>query len=319
MVELRRLRYFVAVAEELHFGRAAARLHVSQSPLSQQIIGLERDLGVRLLDRTKRRVELTAAGEVYLEEARRVLARNACAAEAARRAARGETGRLVLGFVDFAACGVLPKLLKASRERLPRLGVELRGKMSSPELLRALGEDEVQVAILLLRTPTGSPQLATTVVRREPLVIALPNGHALARRRVVDPRDLSGEPFVVSPRHGGCAWLHDAVVDACQDSGFAPRVSQEAAELPTQAGLVAAGMGVALVPASARRLRYEGVVYRSLRGRPPAPDTVLAWRRGGQMPAVDTFLRSVEPLAEGPDRGRNSGRAAPRADGAPGV
>lgn len=155
---MRRLRYFVAVAEELHFGRAAARLHVSQSPLSRQIIGLEREIGVRLLERTKHRVELTAAGEAYLKEARRVLAGDARAVEAARRAARGETGRLVLGFVDCAACGVLPELLKASRERLPDLGVELRGEMSNPELVRALGEDKVQAAVLLLRAPTGSPE-----------------------------------------------------------------------------------------------------------------------------------------------------------------
>lgn len=158
--------------------------------------------------------------------------------------------------------------------------------------------------------------MATRVVRQEPLVVALPSGHALARRRVVDPRDLSGQPFVAFPRPR-CADLHDAVTDACQDAGFVPRVAQEAAELLTQAGLVAAGMGVALVPDSARRLRHEGVVYRSLLGRPPAPETVLAWRRGGQMPALRAFLRGVEPLAEGPDRGRDSGRAAPRADGAP--
>ena len=140
IVEIRRLRYFVAVAEELHFGRAAARLHVSQSPLSQQIIQLERELGVELLERTKRWVELTVAGEVYLDEARRVLISTLRAEEAARRAARGEVGRLVLGFAESAAHGVLPALLKASRQRLPDLGVKLRGEMLSSELVRALAE-----------------------------------------------------------------------------------------------------------------------------------------------------------------------------------
>ncbi len=296
MVEIRRLRYFVAVAEELHFGRAASRLHVSQSPLSQQIIQLERELGVELFERTKRRVELTAAGEVYLEEARKVLASNERAEEAARRASRGEAGRLVLGFAGSAAYGVLPRLLKASRKRLPNLGVELRGEMLSSELVRALGEDEIQVAILL-RTTTESPELSVTVVRREPFVVALPADHPLARRRLVDPRDLARQRFVVFPRRRG-AVLHDAVINACQHAGFSPRVVQEATELPTQVSLVSAGIGVALVPASMRHLRYSGVVYRSLRGRPPAPDTAVAWRRGEETPTVKAFLDVVRDVAD---------------------
>lgn len=299
MVEMRHLRYFVAVAEELHFGRAAARLHVSQSPLSQQIIQLERELGVELLERTKRRVELTAAGEVYLKEARRMLSSNARAEEAARRAARGEVGRLVLGFAGSAAYGVLPSLLKASRERLPDLGVELRGEMLSSELVRALGEDEIQVAILL-RNSTENPELAVMVVRQEPFVVALPADHPLACGRFVEPRDLSDEPFVIFPRRRG-AVLHDAVINVCQDAGFSPRVVQEATELPTQVSLVAAGMGVALVPASMRHLRYRGVVYRSLRGRPHAPDTAVAWRRGGETPTLSAFLTVVRAVADLPD------------------
>ncbi|HET7481038.1 MAG TPA: LysR family transcriptional regulator [Rubrobacteraceae bacterium] len=307
MVELRHLRYFVAVAEELHFGRAAARLRVSQSPLSQQIIQLERELGVELLERTKRRVELTSAGEVYLREARRVLTYNERAEEAARRAGRGELGRLVLGFAGSAAYGVLPLLLKASRERLPDLGIELRGELLSSELVRALGEDEIQIAILL-RTSTENPDLEVAVVRREPFVAALPADHPLARRRVVDPRELSEEPFVIFPRRRG-AVLHDAVINTCQDAGFSPRVVQEATELPTQVSLIAAGMGVALVPASMRHLRYHGVVYRSLRGHPPAPDTAVAWRRGGETPTVRAFLQVVRAVAD----------VADIPDGVPGV
>lgn len=305
MVELRHLRYFVAVAEELHFGRAAARLRVSQSPLSQQIIQLERELGVELLKRTKRRVGLTAAGEVYLEEARRVLASNARAEEAARRAASGEVGHLVLGFAGSAAYGVLPLLLKSSRERLPDLGVELRGELLSSELVRALGEDEVQIAILM-RTSTENPDLGVIVVRREPFVVALPSDHPLALRKLVDPRDLSEERFVIFPRRRG-AVLHDAVINACQDAGFSPRVVQEATELPTQVSLVSAGMGVALVPASMRHLRYRGVVYRSLSGNPPAPDTAVAWRRGEETPTVRAFLQVVKAVAEAPnDAGNDS-------------
>ncbi|AHY48271.1 Transcriptional regulator (plasmid) [Rubrobacter radiotolerans] len=295
MAEIRHLRYFVAVAEELHFGRAAARLHVSQSPLSQQIIHLESELGVALLRRTKRRVELTPAGEVYLKEARRVLTAHARAEEAARRAARGEAGRLVLGFAGSAAYGVLPALLKAARERLPGLGVELRGEMLSSELVRALEEDEVHLAILL-RTSTENPDLAVSVVYREPFVVALPADHRLARMRLVDLGDLSGEPFILFPRRRG-AVLHDAVINACHEAGFGPTVAQEATELPTQVSLVASGMGVALVPASMRSLRYEGVVYRSLRGRPRAPDTAVAWRRESENPVVRSFLGVVRDFA----------------------
>ena len=297
MVEIRHLRYFVAVAEELHFGRAASRLHVSQSPLSQQIIQLERELGVELLERTKRRVELTAAGEVYLEEARRVLVSHRRAEEAARRAARGEMGKLILGFAGSAADGVLPSLLKVSRERLPDLGVELRGEMLSSELVRALDEDEIQIAILL-RNSTENPELGVTVVRQEPFVVALPVEHPLARCRLLDLRDLSTERFILFPRRRG-AVLHDAVINACHNAGFSPTVVQEATELPTQVSLVASGMGVALVPASMRRLRYAGVIYRSLRGRPPAPDTAVAWRRGTQSPMVKAFLQVVGDFAEG--------------------
>lgn len=297
VVEIRHLRYFVAVAEELHFGRAATRLRVSQSPLSQQIIQLERELGVELLERTKRRVELTAAGVVYLEEARKVLASHARAEEAARRAGRGEAGQLVLGFAGSAAYGVLPALLKASRKRLPELGIELRGEMLSSELVRALEEDGIQVAILL-RTSTESPDLAITVVRQEPFVVALPTGHPLTRHRFVDLRDLSAEPFVIFPRRRG-AVLHDAVINACHDAGFSPQVVQEATELPTQVSLVAAGMGAALVPASMKNLRYRGVVYRSLLGRPPAPDTAVAWRRGAEPQPLRAFLQVVKEFAQG--------------------
>ena len=299
MVEMRRLRYFVAVAEELHFGRAAERLHVSQSPLSQQIIQLERELGVELLERTKRRVELTPAGEVYLKEARHVLASNARAEEAVKRASRGEAGQLVLGFAGSAAYGFLPELLKASRQRLPELGIELRGEMLSSELAEALEEDEIDLAILM-RTSTESPELAVKVVLREPFVVALPLGHALARTRLVNPHDLSEEPFISFPRRRG-AVLHDAVINACQDAGFSPRVVQEATELPTQISLVSSGMGVALVPASMRNLRYRGVVYRSLRGRPPAPDTAVAWRDRDENSSIKAFLRVVDTVAEAPD------------------
>jgi DNA-binding transcriptional LysR family regulator len=204
----------------------------------------------------------------------------------------------------------LPSLLKTSRERLPDLEVELRGEMLSSELVRALDEDEVHVAILL-RTSTENPELTVTVVHREPFVVALPVDHPLARSRLVDPRDLSGEPFVLFPRRRG-AVLHDAVINTCHDAGFSPLVVQEATELPTQVSLVAAGIGVALVPASMRRLRYHGVVYRSLRGRPPAPDTALAWRRGGETPTVRAFLRAVRDFTDGSEGDRVNLTEVPR-------
>jgi DNA-binding transcriptional LysR family regulator len=255
-VELRHLRYFVAVAEELHFGRAALRLHIAQPPLSQQIRRLEQDLGVRLFDRTRHRVELTTAGRAFLPEARRTIAQAEHAARTARQTARGELPRLAVGFVPSAGFEILPRVLHAWASRFP--DVEIETRVSYPrQQLEALREDQIQVAFV--RPPVEDDTLAVEVVQREPLVVALPAGHRLARRARLRMTDLEAEPIVLFPRRLAPAY-HDWFVDVCRRGGFEPRVLDESASIGTNLGIVAAGLGVMLVPDSIRSLQRAGVV-----------------------------------------------------------
>lgn len=259
-MELRHLRYFVAVAEELHFGHAAARLHISQPPLSQQIIALERELGAVLLLRTQRRVELTEAGRVFLEEARRTLAQADLAADRARRAARGEVGRIRIGLVDSATFALLPTVLPSFRASHPGVRVELH-ELPTAEQLRWLGEGLLEVGFV--HPPVAGGGIEVRVVMRERWLIVLPGAHPLAAEVRVPLRALSSEPFILGARRVG-AGAHDQVIAMCAAAGFVPAVAQEATERQTIVALVAAGVGVALLPESVRRLRHRGVVYRHI-------------------------------------------------------
>ncbi len=298
-MELRHLRYFVVVAEELHFGRAAARLHIAQPPLSQQIHQLEAELGVPLFQRTTRRVTLTDAGRLFLEDARRILAQVEQAKQSARRAQRGELGRLVVGFVGSAASDVLPILLRAYRDRYAEVEVVLR-EMDTAEGLAALEAGTIQAGIL--RPPIDDPSLACEVIRREPFVVALPKQHPLAQRAPIALPDLAGEPFILFPRRWGSG-LYDNVISHCHQAGFSPRVVQEATEMSTIVGLVAAGIGISLVPASVALLRTAGVVYRALGESGLMAEMAVVWRRDEQSPVLDAFLEvarrtvSVSPAA----------------------
>ncbi|MFL1461757.1 LysR substrate-binding domain-containing protein [Roseococcus sp. DSY-14] len=286
-MDIRHLRYFLAVAEELSFTRAAARLHIAQSPLSQQIKALEADLGVPLFHRTKRHVELTEAGRVLIGEARAILKRMDEARRAARRAHEGLTGRLVIGFTSSASYDVLPDLLAAYRAAHPDVDIVLREGVLSPDQLRAIEEGEQDVG--LLRPPVRNPGIALLVVRRERLVAALPQGHKLARAARLPVGRLAGEGFIMYPRAVGAA-LNDPVVALCHAAGFTPSVAQEVGELQTIMRLVAAGMGVALLPASAGLLRIEGVALRPLREASPVLELALAWRRDSTSPLVRAFV-----------------------------
>ncbi|MEV4754173.1 LysR family transcriptional regulator [Micromonospora sp. NPDC049559] len=292
-MELRHLRYFVAVAEELHFGRAARRLHIAQPALSQQIQRLERELGARLLVRNRRQVQLSPAGAAFLPEARAALAQADRAASVARRTAAGELGRLALGFVGSVTDELLPRLLPEFRIRYPELRLELR-EMTSAEQVAALERGELDLG--LLRPPARG--LRTRLVHREPLVVALPAGHRLAGADgpgadELDGAELRGEPFVLFPRHKGPG-LYDMIIDYCQRSGVTPTVVQEAVQMQTITALVAAGTGVALVPSSQRAVPRAGLVFRPLRSA-PAVDLVAAWSDPHRTPAGD---RALELLTE---------------------
>jgi DNA-binding transcriptional LysR family regulator len=295
-VEMRHLRYFVAVAEECHFGRAAERLHMAQPPLSQQIRQLESALGVELFKRTTRKVELTPAGALLLERARRILADVEIAAVDVGRAERGELGRLAVGFTGSATYELLPRLAAALRSELPGVELELHGEMLTPAQVEALLVGTLDVG--LLRPPVGSPDLAVQVIRREPLVAVLPSDHPSARRRSVRLGDLASEPFVSYPSHFRSV-VHDAVEMACGKAGFSPIIVQEVGETATLVSIVAAGVGVALVPASVQHLQITGAVYRPLAGRAEEVALAIASRVDDPNPVVRQVLRRVGDLVGG--------------------
>jgi DNA-binding transcriptional LysR family regulator len=301
-MELRQLRYFVAVAEEQGFTRAAERLHIAQPALSVQVRRLEDELGVELLDRSRRTVRVTAAGEILLREGRRLLSGLDRTVDLVRRTGSGSVGRLAVGFVPSAANEALPPLLRRYGAGHPAVEVSLE-EMTPDALVRALHENRLDVAFLYL--PFDDPTLETAVVARESFVAALPSDHPLAPSEHVDVRKLADEPFVLPARHG-MPGLHAQVLEICREAGFEPRPVQEDVWLvQTIIGLVAAGVGVALVPASAQALMRRGVVYRSLRGRSPHEVALAAvWRRDDRSPVLEGFLDHVAGAARAADARR---------------
>ena len=294
-MDLRQLRYFVAVAEELHFGRAALRLHMAQPPLSQQIRQLEGDLGVQLLRRTTRRVELTEAGAAYLTRAREILAATEEAGHEARRVAAGSVGRLAVGCVGSATYSLLPTLARGLSAELPRVDFAFRGEMLVPDQVRGLLSGDIDIA--LLRPPVDVEALTIHVLRRERLVLALPEGHPLTERRRITASHLRDEPLIVHSGRRESA-MYDAVVRLCRDAGFEPRIRHEVDETSTLVTLVAGGLGLAVVPEPVSALRLGGVAYRPLAERTAVTDLAVAHLAARTEPhlhrAVDTVRRLVD-------------------------
>jgi DNA-binding transcriptional LysR family regulator len=285
-MELRHLRYFVAVAEELHFGRAAKRLYIAQPPLSQQIQHLEEELEVLLFTRSNRRVELTDAGRALLVEAYKILDQVEQAKSLAQRTARGELGKLAVGFVSSAAFELLPRLLAAYREEHPQISISLH-EMEKDQQIAALFARQIQIG--LLRPTIASSELCCEIILREPLLLALPLGHPLVSKAQITIQDLINETFVLQPRHWTLG-LYDHVMSLCHAAGFSPVVKQEAADTYLMIGLVAANMGISLVPASAQSLRSQGIVYRCLEGDTTQIEMAIVWRRDNKSLAVEAFL-----------------------------
>lgn len=290
-MELRHLRYFRAVAEELHFGRAAERLHIAQPPLSQQIRALEAELGVELLRRSTRRVELTPAGAVFLERTREILASVDAAEDEARRIDSGVAGHLALGCVGSATYSLMPLLARSLREELPGVEVEFRGEMLGPDLVSALVAGDVDLA--LLRGPVRDPEVETRPVRRDRLIVVLPEGHPLAARKRLRMADLEGEDLVTHAGHGRSA-MYDLVVRLAHDAGFDPRVRHEVAETSTLVTFVAAGLGVAVAPEPVAALGIAGATYRPLVPASLGIDLLVGTRAGDESPRIARALRTLE-------------------------
>ena len=274
-MELRHLRSFAVLAEEQHFGRAAERLHIAQPALSQQVKQLERELGVRLLTRTTRRVELTEAGARFADHARTVLGDVTRASDDMALLAAGRAGRVSVGFIGTATYDVLPRVAREVRRELPDIELELRGELLSPQLVAGLADRTYDLA-LLRPDPLDDRDLDVRALRTERLVAVLPTGHPLARRRRIPLSALAGEPFVMHPS-GRRSSVHARVLEACADAGFVPAPVAEVAETSTLVVFVAAGLGVALVPEPVRSLGLEGVSYVAL-SDPPTIDLALAAR-----------------------------------------
>ena len=298
-MELRHLRYFVAVAEERHFGRAAERLHIAQPPLSQQIRRFEAELGEPLFHRTTRSVELAPAGEALLERAPAILAAVDAAVEDARRAARGEYGRLAIGFTGSSTYAMLPSLAAAMREALPGVVLDLRGELLTPAQVARLLDGTLDLG--LLRPPVNERELDTEVLHSEPLLAVLPETHPLAGAEAVPLERLEGEPFVTYPSHFRSV-VHDAVEDACEAHGFQPVAAHEVAETATLVSFVAAGLGVSLVPASVRNMTVEGAVYRPLLDDATRVELAVAWRRDDDRPVLSRALDVIRRGLPGHDR-----------------
>ena len=297
-MELRHLRYFVAVAEELHFGRAAERLRIAQPPLSRQIKDLEREVGTPLFERVPRGVELTPAGQAFLPEARLTLAQAERAQRTAQRAALGETGRLRVGFVEAAThSGILPDVLGFFRVHLPAIGLSLL-ELDPLRQAEAFRDGRIDLGILQGSMMESARWLREEGIYSEPIVLAVPGDHRLAGRARFTLAHLAEEAFVLFPRQTDPV-LFDEIVARCRKAGFSPRVVQEANGWHTLASLVSAGVGIGFVPKSLTAFQPHGVVYRTVPDLSVQVTLSAVWRAGEKSPVRERFVTALRAVAGG--------------------
>jgi DNA-binding transcriptional LysR family regulator len=292
-VELRHLRYFLAVAETLNFSRAAERLHIAQPALSKQIRNLEEWLGAQLFERSRHRVALTLAGEVFREQAILVLEQANRAAQLARRVDRGEIGRLSIGFVGSASYSFLPWALRQFHQTFPDVELTLT-EMDAPSQAAALRDGRIDVGFL--RLPVTDNDIAFEAIFRERFMLALPADHGLADAEQVSFYDLATERFIMFPERGGSGFRMQ-ITDICQSFGFLPIIAQEAAPMQNVIGLVGAGLGISIVPESVGKIQMPEVVYRPLQEDLPLATIALAWRKGDTSMAVTAFSDVARAVA----------------------
>lgn len=294
MFDLSQLRCFVTVAEELHFGRAAARLNMTQPPLSRQIQVLEHIVDATLLERSSRSVSLTPAGRSFLPEAKRILKLAESASQVARRIAQGKTGSLKIGFTAAAAYGFLPDLVAACRTRLPDVDLSLK-EMVSGDQMEALASGQIDAG--LLRPPIARPELAIKRVVAEPLIAALPDLHPLAKAKSLSVKDFDDQPFIMySPYES--RYFHDLLVAQFSRANILPRYEQHLSQIHSVLSMVRAGLGSAIVPQAAARLRFDGVVLKPLALKMPAAvELFMVWRREYDNPLMPTLVEIADSLA----------------------
>ncbi|WP_104128292.1 LysR substrate-binding domain-containing protein [Cryobacterium sp. Y57] len=296
-MEFKHLVGFLAIAEELHFGRAAARLHMAQPALSQQIRQLEKQLGVELFHRNTRSVTLSEAGHALLQPARQVLADVDIAIRAAVLGESEIVGRVVIGFAGASSHNALPKLARAVRAEQPGIDMILQGQTYSGAALTAINGRHIDIGFC--RLPVMDTAIATRTYGYERLLVALPSDHRLAERSIIDVADLALEPFVTFPGTQGSA-VRDALMRVTMDAGFNPRIIQEAPDSYTILGLVAAGVGVTITVSSVQHIDTFGVVFRELSGDLAELVAVLAWRKDNVSPAVMAVLEIAERVLPAP-------------------
>ena len=288
-MELRHLRYFVAVAEELHFTRAAERLHIGQPPLSQQIQALEAELGAQLFERSKRWVRLTEAGRLFLDDARRILALAEQAAVTARRAQRGEAGELRIGFTfSTPFTPLFATVINRYRQRFPLVRLTLHEMATLPQI-DAIGQRTLDLGFVRPPEVAIPDSVTLSILRKDPLLLVLPNAHPLAGQAEIAIRELAGQAFVMYPKDAGTG-IYPQIFRLCRAAGFVPHIAQEAGEASTIIGLVAAGCGISVLPASFDRIRMDGVCYRPIADPAATTSLLLARRQGQSTPLIDAFV-----------------------------
>ncbi|HEV7259242.1 MAG TPA: LysR family transcriptional regulator [Bosea sp. (in: a-proteobacteria)] len=297
MFELSQLRCFVAVAEELHFGRAAARLNMTQPPLSRQIQILERILDVALLERSNRTVRLTPAGQSFLAEARRLLKLAESAALLAKRVAKGKAGSINIGFTAASAYSYMPQLVAACRRELPEVEIALKEMVSGDQLKRL---DSGEIDIGLLRPPVPRTGLRSFRVCAEPMIAAVPAGHPLARAEAISLDDLAVEPFITYAPYEA-RYFHDLVVELFTRAGLVPDYVQHLAQIHSILAMVHSGVGVAMVPEAAESLHFSGVVLRRLTlPSQRAAELYFVSREDNDNPLLPTVATLARNLATAP-------------------
>lgn len=292
MISSRHITQFIVVAEELHFGRAAQRLNISQPPLSQAIMRLEEALGVQLFERSKRAVTLTDAGRVFLEEAHHLVDRETEAIARTRKASAGVTGTFALGFVGSVSYELLPELLTKYRKHYPEVAFDLR-ELTSAEQMQELQARRIDAAIV--RLPLSNVHdLEMCIIKRERMIAVLPINHPLASMESIPLAMLAGESFIMFPPNRVFS-LPAKTLMACDAAGFSPRVALEAWQMPTMVSLVAAGMGIAILPSQIKNIPLRGVIYRELSDKSEhlELEIALAWRRDSRSILRDKFIEVV--------------------------